>query len=79
MIRYLRRIAWVILTVIDEITEFTNLVKGESKRSYCRPESASTGKLIRLVYKYLENHPEELDQKASYLTLTALKNAFPYK
>jgi hypothetical protein len=46
---------------------------------FCVPESVSTDQGIKAVIKYLEEHPEELHQRGTTLTVLALKQAFPCK
>lgn len=46
---------------------------------FCVPESVSTDQGVRAVIKYLEEHPEDLDQRGTTLTVLALKQAFPCK
>ncbi len=45
--------------------------------TYCRPEKLPHGQFIRIVVRYLQQHPEQLHYSASLLILQALKEAFP--
>ena len=48
------------------------------KTSYvCFPEGSSYGQDVRVVVKWLNDHPETLHEDANTLTFTALRNAFP--
>jgi hypothetical protein len=52
----------------------------EPRMRPCIPESGiATIQGVRVVVKYLKDHPEMLHNDASFLVLTALKNAFPCK
>ncbi len=64
---------------IDEMTNMINITREPSKRAFCRPENATTRQIVRVVYKYLEDHPEELHEDAYFLAIKALQNAFPCK
>ena len=44
---------------------------------FCVPESVSTDRGVRVVIQYLEEHPEDLHQRGTTLTVLALKQAFP--
>jgi len=44
---------------------------------YCLPKGIDNIQLVRVIVKYLENHPEELPNKSTLLVLAALKEAFP--
>ena len=43
----------------------------------CAPESVELGQEIRVVVKYLNDHPENLHLRRAELTKAALKQAFP--
>ena len=45
--------------------------------NYCLDKTVTTSQLRSLVVKYLRNHPESLDQAASYLIYDALTDAYP--
>lgn len=55
------------------------LVKGVSDVSphVCPPKDAPYGQEIRIVVRYLENHPEELHLRDTALIEKALSQAFP--
>jgi Rap1a immunity proteins len=40
-------------------------------------EGITTGQIVRIVVKYLEEHPEKLHLNSSLLVLDALRQAFP--
>ena len=43
------------------------------------PEGVTVGQLCDVVGKYLEDHPEELHERAQYLVARALRLAFSPK
>ena len=45
----------------------------------CIPEAVTLAQSIRVVHKYLNEHPERLHEHKIILTLDALKEAFPCK
>jgi hypothetical protein len=45
----------------------------------CEPDHVSNEQLIRVVLKYLQQHPESLHEPAGFLVWTALHEAFPCK
>ena len=50
----------------------------ESRTSYiCIPEEATIGQDIRVIIKWLNEHPERLHEDAGALIFIALKTAFP--
>lgn len=46
---------------------------------FCTPNEVGTEQEIRIVIKYLENHPEKLNQPMLYIIINALSAAFPCK
>jgi len=44
---------------------------------YCKPAAVTRGQLVKIVTKWLNNHPEELHNAAHTLVQVALLNAFP--
>lgn len=50
------------------------------RTAICIPETGYTvGQGVRVLKKYLEDHPETLNQNASIIALTAFRAAFPCK
>lgn len=49
----------------------------DSEVENCEGENVTKGQVIKVVVKYLDDHPEELDQRASDLVRRALLKAFP--
>jgi hypothetical protein len=48
-------------------------------RHSCVPSNASTGRMARVVVKYLRDNPEHLTLPASVLVTDAIRTAFPCK
>lgn len=49
-------------------------------RPFCTPGSVTLGQMVRIVVKFLENHPELLHEKNEGLfVVAALSEAFPCK
>ncbi len=48
-------------------------------RVACPPREVITGQLVRVVVKYLKDHPADLHGNGGLLTLTAFREAFPCK
>jgi len=68
------------LGYVDGIDDALNILPIENfDRGYCRPKNVTAGQLVRVVVKYLKNHPEKLHENQFLLTLSALLNAFPCK
>jgi hypothetical protein len=49
----------------------------KSKPLVCFPENSTLGQDIRIIKKYLEDHPEDLHASGRVLILKALAKAFP--
>ena len=45
--------------------------------SLCFPSNVTNGQLVRVVYKFLRDNPEILNQGSAYLILMAYADAFP--
>lgn len=46
---------------------------------FCLPDGIQPGQWVRIVTKYLQEHPEKLHQRDSLLVVQALMSAFPCK
>jgi len=53
------------------------VVLGHTQRLWCHPEKVHSNQLVRIVTKYLQEHPEDLHRPASTLVVNALIKAFP--
>jgi len=77
-------IGWVTAAI-----EMNNLQEGMADKEhplranmfhFCAPRAGLTsGQAIRIVVKYLKDHPKDLDQNGIALTMLALMSAFPCK
>jgi Rap1a immunity proteins len=43
----------------------------------CRPDGLTNSQAVRVVFKFLQDHPEELSQRGAKLVFEALTQAFP--
>ena len=46
---------------------------------FCLPQTISNGRIARLLFDYLKNHPERLQERAGLLVVDAYTEAFPCK
>jgi Rap1a immunity proteins len=60
-----------------EIGFSKSVVGKESPKPYCLPKDAENGQLIRMILKYVRNHPEEAHKITSVLIVETLLEAFP--
>jgi Rap1a immunity proteins len=49
----------------------------DGKTSICMPKEVTNGQSVKIVVKYLKDHPEELHLAAESLVLRAFNGAFP--
>jgi hypothetical protein len=56
--------------------EMAYVVQGIQK-PICLPSGVTNGQAVKVVVKFMKNHPEDLHQPAVSLTLKALIEAFP--
>lgn len=54
----------------------SDVVEQEMLPAISLPENVTQGQMLRVVLKYLDDHPEELHQALSGLVVTALLEAF---
>ena len=58
----------------------THEIYGAISKNYkvfCLPPNVSTTQLVKIISKYLENHPENLHLEAASTAFVALKKVFP--
>ncbi len=48
-------------------------------RPFCMPNNVTTGQSVRIVVKYLKDHPESLHEDEGFLAMLAFIEAFPCK
>jgi hypothetical protein len=46
---------------------------------FCRPVEVENGQIIRILLKYIRDHPEDAHQPTSFLLINALRKALPCK
>jgi hypothetical protein len=44
---------------------------------FCRPVEVENGQIIRILLKYIRDHPEEAHEKTEWLLVAALRTALP--
>ena len=64
-----------VVGISDSHDNFT--MWGKMSPLWCSPDNVGTDQLIRIVTKYLQEHPESLHLEASSLVSNALNFAFP--
>ncbi len=67
-----------VVGVLDSYQVATVLLK-PSIKAFCLPKGGTTDQMIKVVIKYLENHPEQLHLPAANVIYLALDDAFPCK
>jgi hypothetical protein len=50
-----------------------------SPTSFCLPKESTTGQLVKVITKYMDEHPEGLHDSYGLQIVKALKKAFPCK
>jgi hypothetical protein len=67
--------------IIDGVSEEAAYSHAMTERvppsPFCMPDDAENGQLIRIVLKYIGDHPEEAHKRTAFLISLALKQAFP--
>jgi|HubBroStandDraft_1064217.scaffolds.fasta_scaffold168636_2 hypothetical protein len=56
---------------------FEHVEKNYEQFHYCMPAAATNEQALKIVVKYLDDHPERLHEPANILILEALHKAFP--
>lgn len=77
--------AWACLGFVDGVLEgiktevaFVHLVTGKEPPSpYCLPEGVENGQIIRMVLKFIKDHPDEAHKPTVVLILETLEDPFP--
>ena len=64
---------------VVEMVESTDYAdyKSHSRTQICFPDSSTIGQDVRVVVKFLQDHPEKLHERRKLLTYSALQKAFP--
>jgi len=50
---------------------------GDLKKEWCKPENMAVKQSVRIVTKYLQEHPQDLHKSAASLVTNAFIKAFP--
>jgi hypothetical protein len=73
-------IAYVV-GLIDGVSKETEFVLAVSNKQppmpFCLSDDVENGQLIRIVLRYIRNHPEEAHLSTAFLVVQALREAFP--
>jgi hypothetical protein len=56
-------------------------VEGKTSRAahYCLPNESTKGQMLLIIKKWMDEHPEELHEQASFIIHEAFLKAFPCK
>lgn len=65
--------------LVEGVTDMLMLYKENLPKKFCVPSSMTYGQGVRIVVKYLQEHPAELNHHDSLLVLLALQDAYPCK
>jgi len=64
---------------VMETLELHRMFTGTSIFNYCAPDNANFTQTIRVIVKYLNDHPASLHSNATSTMIVALSEAFPCK
>lgn len=67
----------VVQGVQVEIAYSKGTTGNEPPSPFCLPDSAENGQIVRVILKYVRNHPEEAHKSTVSLTIEAMREAFP--
>jgi NAD dependent epimerase/dehydratase family enzyme len=65
------------LSGLTDTANYYHKKKIRNAPNFCLPTEVTLGQEVMIVVKYLESHPEKLQETRFILAMTALKNAFP--
>ena len=57
----------------------TSKIGRKTPEMFCRPDNVEHGQVVRIVLKYIRNHPEEAHRVTELIMVSALGEAFPCK
>ena len=69
----------VVQGVYEEVSLTQTAANQEPFLPFCLPEEAETGQLVKVVLKYIHNHPELAHQRTAALIVKALREAYSCK
>jgi hypothetical protein len=67
----------VVHGVSQEVDFSHAMTNKEPLRPFCLPDDVENAQLVRVVLKFIGNHPEEAHQSTAFLIVLALREAFP--
>ena len=62
-----------------QLSEVSSTAALDPTKHFCLPDGVSANQAVRVVVKWLEDHPALLHERAIDLVLSALKDSFPCK
>jgi hypothetical protein len=63
--------------VLEEVAFAHAMTNKEPPKPFCIPEGAENGQMIRIVLRYIRNHPEEAHEHTPFLITEALRETWP--
>jgi hypothetical protein len=63
--------------VVTEVVFAESVTKEKPPVPYSWPEGVELGEILRIVLKYIKDHPEAVHLQTAVLALRALQEAFP--
>jgi hypothetical protein len=67
----------VVQGVSEEIGYAHSMTNKPPPAPFCLPDDVENGQIVRIVLRYIHNHPEEAHRKTSMLVALALQGSFP--
>lgn len=52
-------------------------IKNPESAFFCTPSDLKTGQAVRIIVKYMREHPEDLHEPKIFLVIAALRSAYP--
>jgi len=62
-----------------QVNEPSSTAALDPKRHFCLPDGVTQNQTVRVIVRWLEDHPARLHERAIELVVTALKDSFPCK
>ncbi len=63
--------------VVQAVTDMLTLYQDKLPIKFCMPGNITYGQSVRIVTKYMLDHPVDLNAHDSIIVLLALKDAYP--
>jgi hypothetical protein len=67
----------VVQGVEVEIAYSTGTTGNKPRSPFCLPDTVEDGQIVKIILKYIRNHPEEAHKSTVSLMIEALREAFP--